>query len=180
MRKRNMQATKESILQAATTLFAAEGYTETGIRAIAQKAGCDPALIFRYFDSKENLYRKVLENTAQKMSLDELSDLDRSEWPKYLADMMIRSDSDIAALLYVRAAASSTTASIFQEVIDQAFINPLAKMIGENGYMKATMINSVSIGFSTQVILLNNGVINDAEMDSLIGEFLDIMRFILK
>jgi AcrR family transcriptional regulator len=53
---RRSDATRIAILNAAREQFAAEGYDRATIRAIAQDAGIDPALVIRYFGSKEELF----------------------------------------------------------------------------------------------------------------------------
>lgn len=53
---RRSSDTKAAILAAARTRFAAEGYRSTTIRAIAQDAGVDPALVMRYFGAKAGLF----------------------------------------------------------------------------------------------------------------------------
>ena len=48
--------TRAAILEAARELFAAEGYERATVRDIAAKASIDPALVIRYFGSKEALF----------------------------------------------------------------------------------------------------------------------------
>jgi AcrR family transcriptional regulator len=48
--------TRAAILEAARELFATEGYERTTVRDIAAKASIDPALVIRYFGSKEALF----------------------------------------------------------------------------------------------------------------------------
>jgi AcrR family transcriptional regulator len=48
--------TQERILSAARRLFAEAGYASTTIRAVATAADADPALVMRYFGSKEKLF----------------------------------------------------------------------------------------------------------------------------
>ncbi|SEP53921.1 TetR/AcrR family transcriptional regulator [Amycolatopsis saalfeldensis] len=60
IKKRNAAKTKAAILRAAAILFAKQGYQETTVRAIAAEAGCNPALISRYFDGKASLYAMVV------------------------------------------------------------------------------------------------------------------------
>ena len=50
----------EALLLAAEGLIAAEGLDATSIRAIAKRAGCDPALIYYHFDSKVALFSALL------------------------------------------------------------------------------------------------------------------------
>ena len=51
----------DAILDAAEQLFASHGYTAISIKEIASKAGVNVALIYYYHDSKEALYRHVIE-----------------------------------------------------------------------------------------------------------------------
>lgn len=53
---RRSSDTKAAILAVARTRFAAEGYRSTTIRAVAQDAGIDPALVMRYFGGKADLF----------------------------------------------------------------------------------------------------------------------------
>jgi len=53
---------REKILTAALELFAAQGYHNTSIEKIAQRAGVAKGLVYNYFPSKENLFEAVVEN----------------------------------------------------------------------------------------------------------------------
>lgn len=55
IRRRNAVATKDMIRSAARERFATDGYEKATIRAIADDAGVDPALVIRYFGNKERL-----------------------------------------------------------------------------------------------------------------------------
>lgn len=50
----------DRILDAAQAVFAKEGLQAASLRAIARQAGCDPALIYYHFDSKEALFGALL------------------------------------------------------------------------------------------------------------------------
>src|SRR5690242_21500 len=54
--RRGAEATRSRILGAARRLFAAEGFERTTVRAVAAAASIDPALVLRYFGSKEQLF----------------------------------------------------------------------------------------------------------------------------
>ena len=53
--------TREEILAAARTLFAAGGYDATSLRAIARAADVDPALVHHYFDGKAEVFAAAFE-----------------------------------------------------------------------------------------------------------------------
>lgn len=52
--------TRGEILDAARGLFADSGYRATTIRAVAARAGVDPALVHHYFGSKDDLFLAAL------------------------------------------------------------------------------------------------------------------------
>jgi AcrR family transcriptional regulator len=60
-RSRRSDATRAAILAAAIARFAADGYERATIRAIARDAGIDPAMVMRYYGSKEGLFRAASE-----------------------------------------------------------------------------------------------------------------------
>jgi AcrR family transcriptional regulator len=52
--------TRAVILDAARTLFASAGLSGTSVRAVAAKAGVDPALVHHYFGTKDDLFVAAL------------------------------------------------------------------------------------------------------------------------
>jgi AcrR family transcriptional regulator len=67
--------TREQILRAARRRFARHGYDGTSVRAVASDAGVDPALVRRFYGSKEDLLVAALQDAL----------LPRDEWAKALA-----------------------------------------------------------------------------------------------
>jgi AcrR family transcriptional regulator len=56
-RRPGQSDTRNTILEAAQRLFASSGYDHTTIRAVAEMAEVDSALVLHYFSSKEGLFR---------------------------------------------------------------------------------------------------------------------------
>ena len=54
-------STQDQILDAAERLFARQGFTATTIKQIGKEAAVNPALLYYYYDSKETLYRAMLQ-----------------------------------------------------------------------------------------------------------------------
>jgi TetR/AcrR family transcriptional regulator len=54
------QPTRESLLEAATRIFQADGFAGARVDEIARQAGANKALIYYHFRSKEGLYEAVL------------------------------------------------------------------------------------------------------------------------
>lgn len=54
----------EAIIQAASEVFARQGYAATRVQSIAQRAGIPKSNVLYYFKSKDNLYSQVLARIA--------------------------------------------------------------------------------------------------------------------
>lgn len=64
------QRTRAAILKAAQELFAEQGYERATVRDIAGRASIDPAMVIRYFGSKEGLFAQA---TAFDLKLPDLT-----------------------------------------------------------------------------------------------------------
>jgi AcrR family transcriptional regulator len=85
---RKSERTRAAILKAAQELFAELGYERTTVRDIAARAAIDPALVMRYFGSKDALFARA---TAIDLKL---PDLTRTA-PAQFGDTLIRHFLDI-------------------------------------------------------------------------------------
>ncbi|MET9350381.1 TetR/AcrR family transcriptional regulator [Streptomyces termitum] len=59
-RRRDAAATRRRLLDAARDLFAERGYEGATVRGIAERAGVNQALLFRYFGSKQGLLAEAV------------------------------------------------------------------------------------------------------------------------
>ncbi len=59
--KRNAEATRQTILQAALEEFSEHGFKGTRIENVAKRCGFNKALIYRYFKDKEGLFKATLQ-----------------------------------------------------------------------------------------------------------------------
>jgi AcrR family transcriptional regulator len=59
---------RRAILQAAATAFAHAGYAATSMEDIATEAGITKLIVYRHFETKENLYREVLEQVFKRQA----------------------------------------------------------------------------------------------------------------
>lgn len=57
---------REAILRAAATAFAHTGFAATSMEDVAAACGITKLIVYRHFDSKEELYRAVLEQVSQR------------------------------------------------------------------------------------------------------------------
>ena len=109
MGPRRSDATKTTILAAARTRFAADGYERATIRSIAAGAKIDPALVMRYFGSKEGLFAAAAEFDLQ---LPDLTRVPRESLGGVLVGHLLdRWEADDGSMALLRAAASNAAAA---------------------------------------------------------------------
>ena len=73
---RKSDRTRAAILDAAQKLFAEHGHERTTVREIAAKASVDPALVIRYFGSKDELFVRA---AAFDLEIPDLDKIKRSQ-----------------------------------------------------------------------------------------------------
>jgi AcrR family transcriptional regulator len=61
-------ARRATILSAAARVFARSGYAATSVEDVAAAAGITRLIVYRHFDSKEALYRAVLEGVFERQA----------------------------------------------------------------------------------------------------------------
>jgi AcrR family transcriptional regulator len=59
---------REQILDAATRAFAKAGFAATGLDDVAAEAGITRVILYRHFDSKNDLYRAVLDRACARLA----------------------------------------------------------------------------------------------------------------
>lgn len=82
-KRRRSDRTRAAILDAARQLFAQGGYERTTIRKIAIAARIDPAMVMRYFGSKDSLFAAA---SAFDLDLPDLSRVSR----RRIGDVLVR------------------------------------------------------------------------------------------
>jgi AcrR family transcriptional regulator len=61
------QATRASLIEVATRLFAERGYEETAILAVLRAAGVSRGALYHHFESKEALFEAVLQSVERRV-----------------------------------------------------------------------------------------------------------------
>ena len=162
-RPRNAAATRAAILEAATIRFAQDGYDQVGVRDIAAGAGIDPALVNRYFGSKEGLFQAVQSSIARGPSQ---FDGPPEELGERLARMVLRwegerAQSQLTAIeIAIRSTTSPTAQAIVREDIERRFVKPLAERLGpgEDAAVRAQLAVAIIMGGG-----VIRGVLGEAE-----------------
>ncbi|AGA31213.1 TetR/AcrR family transcriptional regulator [Singulisphaera acidiphila] len=152
-RRRGSAATREAILEAATSRFASNGYGGSGVREIAADAGVTAALVNRYFGTKEGLFAEVIERAFDS---GDLLGGARADLAARLARRMVfgREDAkDISRtpmLLLLRSATEPRAAELLRANLDRTFMRPLAKILGgPDAEVRAGFVAAQITGFAT-------------------------------
>lgn len=159
-RGRNAAATRQAILEAAKLCFMREGYEQVGVREIAARAGVDPALVNRYFGSKEGLFTEAV---ARKFDLSALFDGDRATLGERLARYVLEKKpaggeyDPLVALL--RSTSCEAPARLLRQALLEGFVRPLAaRLDGPEAHSRAELVGSTLLG-----LLVHRTVIGGAE-----------------
>ncbi|MDP3405970.1 MAG: TetR family transcriptional regulator [Brevundimonas sp.] len=147
-RPRNAAATRAAILDAASQRFTAESYEQVGIRDVARDVGVDPALISRYFGSKEELFRAVIDDCGNGR---ELMEGDRATFGERVAHDLVygpRKENKLAWLLIMlRSASSPKAAEVVQRASAEGFYQPFTEwMGGEDAVVRVRIAAGLMMG----------------------------------
>lgn len=140
---------RDAILRAAITRFEADGFERTTIRAIAGDAGIDPAMVVRYFSSKERLF---LEATTLTIGIPRTDNTDARNLGAALARHAIElwsSESPGRALrILLRASAHDADAAARMRSVFESQVRPFIPAEGPDAALRAGMIGSQIVGFA--------------------------------
>jgi AcrR family transcriptional regulator len=167
---RSGEATRRALLAAAADLFTEHGYDRTSVRAIAERAGVNQALLFRHFGSKDALYARV----AAERALAVLSDGP----PEELLERTLRSildrgsgpEHDVFGSL-VRSAGTSEAAAAVRVELAGAFTAAFAAQATgaadeREAALRAELLLTWLLGLSLAHPLLPDGAIGIADPDA--------------
>ena len=131
--------TQGEIWSAAQRLFSQRGYAGTPLRDIATEAGVDPALIIRYFGSKERLFLETMRLEIEHDAvLDGPVESLGERFIEYLLDEEGHTRSIFLALL--RASDNDGVSSRLREAHETQFVEPLlARLTGPDAELRARL-----------------------------------------
>jgi AcrR family transcriptional regulator len=149
-------------LEAAQVSFSRNSYEGVGVREIATHAKVDPALVIRYFGSKEGLFRAVAERA---FSVGGLLSVERASLSQHAARFLL-GQMDTAAWrtgydplrLLLCSIGSAEAGPILGRCLQRDFAEPLARALGgRHARERAAMLCSLVVGFALMRIALSAG-----------------------
>jgi AcrR family transcriptional regulator len=143
-RGRNAAATRQAILDSARWCFSQDGYDQVGVRDIAARAGADPALVNRYFGSKEGLFAEAV---SPKFDLSELIAGDRTMLGERLARYVLQKKAPSNGYDPLVALLRSSSSGMLRGALVDGFVRPLAaRLDGPDAMSRAELMGSILLG----------------------------------
>ena len=179
-RPHDSAATRQALLEAAGRVFDERGYERATTREIGERAGVDPAMIARYFDSKEGLFLAAI---AEMGSAEE--DSIEPEPEKLLAYLLERWDerghSPISRALASPVLTDEVRAQV-QGAVSQRLLWRTVELLSERGVpepeLRAELILALAVGVA---MTRANGTLEQLagapreDVLALLGPFLDAL-----
>lgn len=143
--------TRSAILEAARDIFGRDGYERATIRDIAAAAGIDPALVIRYFHSKEELFGRIADFDLR---LPDPSDIA----PDHIGEALVSHFLNIwegeqavpGLIVMIRSAASNEFAAAKVQEVFTGQVLPMLSRIGDpaDARDRAGLVASQLIGLA--------------------------------
>jgi AcrR family transcriptional regulator len=154
-RRRDAEATRAAILEAAKKQFALVGYDCT-LRDIAGEAGADVSLVKRYFGGKDALFIEALKASFRA---NDLAEWDPATFPVEIATMLAGTPHADEAKTHrfqflLRAATSPTTAPFLNVLVQERLLEPMRNWLGgADADVRARVLAGVYIGFLVERLI---------------------------
>lgn len=181
-RPRDARITRERLLQAARTRMAVHGYDEVTLREIAADIGVDVAMINRYFGTKDDLFREVLDTEAPGLRFLEG---DPSTVGERLATAVFQGSVEAADLdnlmILVRSLGSERGRALAQDTRITRFQQPLIDWLrGPQASERAFLISSLVVGAIVTREFLGKSCGPDADYGAVQTRFAEILQTLVK
>jgi AcrR family transcriptional regulator len=170
-RRHDAEASRQALLEAAGTLFEERGYEAATVREIGERARVDPALIARYFGSKEGLYLASLTQQRRRPV--------PTDPVEALAAMLGRSEArgiGPVARAMVSPTLTEPVRQQIQDILRRRLIEPLAAELGARGVPEPELRAEVLVALAAGVSLIRAGGTLPALTDAQLPQVLEVLE----
>jgi AcrR family transcriptional regulator len=179
-RRAGDSGTSDAILEAARTQFAEHGYRGATIRAIAAKAGVDPALVHHFYGTKEALFAAAMRLPVVPSQVLSAA-LESGRGQPGLGELMVRTAltmwespglKDTFLGLFKSAATSQDAAVMLREFLAESILGTIARVSGVRGTSaeveyRLGLCASQMIGLAITRMVLELPAVAQASVDEL-------------
>ncbi|PUB32317.1 TetR family transcriptional regulator [Promicromonospora sp. AC04] len=173
-------ASKQSIYEAATTLFTQHGYAHTTVRDIATAAGVDPALVIRHFGSKVNLFIETMRTTSAYILT---VDAPLPTMGEHLVRFVLNADERVRStyLALVRASDTEDVATLLRTVHEDTIVKPLRdRLDGPDAGLRAAMIASMVAGLMHALWIARDRDLLSAPPEQIVAHYAPIVQALVQ
>jgi AcrR family transcriptional regulator len=173
-RRHDSAASRRALLEAAAQLFHERGYDATTVREIGERAGVDPALITRYFDSKEGLY---LATVAESPSVQPTGN------PVELLERVLRARETAKTGPVGRAMLDPALSDAMRDRVSQVValqtVQPLSHALEARGVPDARLRAELALAVTLGISLTRAGATLPALREAALSDLLQILAPVL-
>ena len=166
MAERKSDRTRAAILAAARERFGTDGYERATIRAIAADAAIDPAMVMRYYGTKEKLFAAAAEFDVR---LPDFGDVPTERLGEAMARHLLeRWEADDTLRVLLRTAVTNEVAvERMQQVFAEQLAPTLRTLAVDQPAVRAGLVASQALGFALcRYILELSPIVNLSHEDA--------------
>jgi AcrR family transcriptional regulator len=181
VRRRDANASRVALLDAAAELFAERGYDRTTVRDIAGRAGVNQALLFRYFGSKEALFAAVIARTGR----DQLTESPRDQVFAQILRTTLSQDQrgrkDHALQIMLRSTGEDVAAKNVMLELGRDYVQALAGLTDlPDGELRAHLVLAWIVGIDLLRSVSGADPLASAGEEDVVGYVLPAVRMLLE
>lgn len=176
-RPRDAAATRKQLLDAAAALFAERGFDRTTVRDIAERAGVNQALLFRYFGSKDGLF-------AEALAQGSLADLAGTP-PAHVLETVLRrllepTSNDRALQAFLRSTGNDSAATATRRKLSDEYSRVLTSLTdAEDAALRSDLVLAWLLGIGLVRHVTEKEPLASAEADHICALLLPAARTLL-
>jgi AcrR family transcriptional regulator len=177
-RRPGPSTTRADILAAARASFAELGYDRTSVRGIAARAGVDPALVHRFFGSKDDVLVAALAVDMQPSErIPDLMEGDPDELGErlvlYFLDVWEGSESGEVLVALLRSAMTSEhAAELLRDFFGSQVLSRVASALGVgDAPLRVTLMSSQLIGIAVLRYILRFEPLASAPAETIVSAY---------
>jgi len=188
-RRRDAAATRQALLQAARSRFIRLGYDRTTLRDVAADVGVNLALIKRYFDSKEGLFKAALASAPRFVGGEGEFPRDRAALAEALSHQLSAGAwpefGEHPVLMLLRVSGDERVDSLRRQAL-QDFSRQVLEASGtpraeddDERLLRAELVVALGVGVAVVRSAVGLQPLRDATSDDLIGPLRDVVDVLL-
>ena len=181
-RRRDPEASRAAILDAAREVFAERGYARATIREIARRAGVTHGLVMRHFGSKEQLLIEALPGprAAADVVPGDLDTLPERVATAFVAGTESAGRGEHAVVALIRSAASDEQVAVpLYAAVEREITATFREVLGPGSEVYAGLVGSLFIGVTFARHVARTGVLAQLTPEELTQYLVPAIRALL-